>query len=881
MRSEMKKSKDGIKKEDNKQFIRILGIVVMVIGLGTSLFLSAFEKYNDRVLYAERLNQMQEVTQQLFTGLEDVIETQWKTAQTQCNYIESVHPETIDDLTALLKQQISVNQMDEQKNQILAVDSNGRYYTQDGSMGKLAGEDYLIQKPDRISYVNNTVTGNETRMIFLQMLIDPVYVQVGEKEVQLIYAGISLDMTELNPYFSCEAYDGNNSVYVLDSSGLKLFYNRNGEDLIHGYNAYSVLKEMKYLHGSSFESTLKKLDEDKTAYSNAIMNGNEYYYALYHMENTEWTLLFMVDSAYVATNTVELVDTTIRLILIFALVMIAFCSLVIFLILRIKQRQVIEVEKKNTQKLEQLNTALNQKNTELANAVSVAEEASKAKTEFLSNMSHDIRTPMNAIVGITSLMEHEEGLTDKMESYVQKVQMSSHHLLGLLNDILDMSRIESQEVQLNEEEVSLGEQIEEIDSIIRAQTNEHKQNFEIHINEITHEYLICDGGRLRQICLNLLSNAIKYTPEGGNITFDLAEVPCDIPDHARFVYTVTDNGYGMSQEFLEHIFEPFTRAENSMTNKVQGTGLGMAITRNIVDLMGGEIHVESELGKGSRFEVTLTLPVNRNVNYEIDVSRVLLVSDEPQLILNVKAALRDTSVQLYTVSSEEEADEWLVKESTDVILLAGCLKNKNLAETVRTLRKKAKKAVLIFCLDYIHEPEVQNTLKESGIDGMILRPFFLSNMIRAIVRTREHPASENKNSTILKGMRFLCAEDNELNVEILKDLLNMYGATCTIYPDGEKIVEAFRYVKPDDYDAILMDVQMPKMDGLEATRQIRNSDNPLGKTIPIIAMTANAFSEDVQHCIGAGMDAHIAKPLDISSLEKVLIGFSAGGDIES
>lgn len=182
MRSEMKKSKDGIKKEDNKQFIRILGIVVMVIGLGTSLFLSAFEKYNDRVLYAERLNQMQEVTQQLFTGLEDVIETQWKTAQTQCNYIESVHPETIDDLTALLKQQISVNQMDEQKNQILAVDSNGRYYTQDGSMGRMAGEDYLIQKPDRISYVNNTVTGNETRMIFLQMLIDPVYVQVGEKK---------------------------------------------------------------------------------------------------------------------------------------------------------------------------------------------------------------------------------------------------------------------------------------------------------------------------------------------------------------------------------------------------------------------------------------------------------------------------------------------------------------------------------------------------------------------------------------------------------------------------------------------------------------------------------------------------------------------------
>lgn len=875
----MKKSAERTwsKKDENKQFIRILVIVIAVICIGVFLFLKIFEKYNDRVLYAERLNQMQEVTDQLFTGLEDVITTQWKAAKTQCNYMELNQPETVDDLTGLLKQQISVNEMDEQLNRIMAVDSSGHYYTQNGSMGKLSGADYLIGMPDRVSYVSNTLTGNETRMIFLQKLSEPITILDGEKEVRLIYAGVSFDMKELNPYFNCDAYDGNNCVYVIDSNGLKLFRNSGGEDLLQGYNTYSVLKNMEYLHGSSFDTTLKELKENQTAYSNAVLKGKEYYYALYHMENAEWTLLFMVDSDYVATNTVELVDTTVRLILIFAVIMLGCSSLLIFWTLKMKQKQAIEAEKKNADKLAQMNAVLDQKNTELAHAASVAEDASKAKTDFLANMSHDIRTPMNAIVGITSLMEHEPGMTDKMETYIQKVQLSSRHLLGLINDILDMSRIESKEVQLNVEEVSLAEQIEQIDSIIRAQANEHEQHFHIHVNEIVHEYLVCDGVRLRQICLNLLSNAVKYTPKGGDIVLELTEVPCDTADHAKFVYTVIDNGYGMSPEFLEHIFEPFTRAENSMTNKVQGTGLGMAITKNIVDLMGGEIHVESQLGKGSRFEVVLTLPINRNVDYEIGISRVLLVSSENQLIRNVKAAMSESAVQFYAVSTEEEAAGWLTQESTDVILLAGCLQNKTLDETVSLLRKIAKNAVLIFCLDFASEEEVQEVLAGSDVDGMILRPFFLSNLAVAIARTRTASVSEEEESHILNGMNFLCAEDNELNAEILKELLNMYGATCTIYPDGEKIVEAFKSVKPDEYDAILMDVQMPNMNGLEATRAIRNSENPLGKEIPIIAMTANAFSEDVQHCLGAGMDAHIAKPLDIDVLEKTLRGFSVGG----
>lgn len=502
-----------------------------------------------------------------------------------------------------------------------------------------------------------------------------------------------------------------------------------------------------------------------------------------------------------------------------------------------------------------------------------AKQADEAKTSFLNNMSHDIRTPMNAIVGITNLMEYEEGISDKMQRYIQKIQISSQHLLGLINDILDMSRIESNDVTLNIEEVNLAEQIGQIDSIIRAQSNEHRQTFKIHVNEIVHEHLICDGVRLRQIFLNLLSNAVKYTPNGGKILFDIAEVPCDRKDHAKFIYKVMDNGYGMTPEFLEHIFEPFTRAENSVTNKVQGTGLGMTITKNIVDLMGGQIKVKSQIGQGTSFEVTVELKINEKADHNIGLEKVLLISDDEALTRNVRAALYECNLQFSNVTTKEEAILWLKQEQVDAILFAAGLRENDSYKAVDMLRQASREDVLIFGIDCVSEDRMQNMITESGVDGIVQRPFFASNLKRAVQRIQTNPTMEVDNDTILKGMRFLCAEDNELNAEILKEILNMYGATCTICVDGSEIVEKFKTVKTGEYDAILMDVQMPKMNGLEATRAIRNGENPIGKTIPIIAMTANAFSEDVQHCIGSGMDAHIPKPIDIGVLEKTLCEF--------
>ena len=387
-------------------------------------------------------------------------------------------------------------------------------------------------------------------------------------------------------------------------------------------------------------------------------------------------------------------------------------------------------------------------------ALEIAEKASQAKTDFLSNMSHDIRTPMNAIVGLTTLMENELDQPEKLAEHLHKLESSGQLLLGIINNILDMSRIESGKTTLSVEPMHLSQQLDQLSTMIRAQASEKAQTFTISTH-LRHENLLADPTRLNQVLMNILSNAVKYTPCGGHIRFEVEELPRN-EHYAKYSFVVQDDGIGMSEAYQKTLFDPFTREERSGTNRVQGTGLGMAITKNIVDLMGGSISVESATGKGTRFEVVLEFPI------------------------------------------DTEAD-----------------------------------AV----------PEAQ-ALPE-----------------------------EPEDISPLCGMNFLCAEDNAINAEILELLLESKGAHCKIYPNGQELVDAFVRVKPGEYDMILMDVQMPVMDGLEAARRIRSSENPLGRVIPILAMTANAFLEDMQKSKEAGMDEHLSKPVDIDALEQTVKRF--------
>lgn len=851
-----------------------LAAFLLLICVAFFIFMRLYDRYIDDILYKERQQQMKEVTVQLFKRLDDVTRSWWKDTDVFCGAIEDHTFVSLDELYAYLQSLSQLYKVDDQQRHLVAVDDSGNYLTHDGWNGTLSEMAFLMDSPERVSFVTSRVGRSDVGIFFLQRLPEPVTVRDGGEDLRLTYFGLSCRLAELEPFFSCEAYDNNNSVYVLDQYGGRIF--SSGDDTLLGYNAYATLKEITYLHGTSFEAAKRELDSSGLAYSNAVLHGDEYYYALKQMNNADWTLLFLVSSDYVAQDIVLLVDTTNRMVFSFAIILVVACVIVITVILTASQKRNLAIERKNNDKLSAVNRELDQKNTELSAAVKLAESATReakaansAKSEFLTNMSHDIRTPMNAILGITRLMESEQSMSDKMRDYIRKAHASGQHMLALINDVLDMSKIEAGKIRIVREPVSLAEQVGQIDSIIRPRAAEKAQNFMIRTHDVAHEFLVGDSMRLGQILVNLLSNAVKYTPYGGTIRLDIAELPCAIPGQAAISIVVTDNGCGMTPEFLTHIFDPFTRAESSTTNKVQGTGLGMAITKNIVDLMGGQITVESEPNRGSRFEVTLSLPIDRSTTCHVDASGILLITDDPQLVDNLRVMTRASGSDVFVCRDVHEAAQVLKQQKADVVLLSGCSGSEELPALADTLRSAAERKLLILCTDHV---QASHGFRPDGADGMLARPFFLSQLADAIDQLRNtRVARESGNVSVLNGMRFLCAEDNSLNAEILTALMALYGAACDIYPDGAQLVEAFANVRSGDYQAILMDVQMPVMNGLEAARAIRRGNNPLGRTIPIIAMTANAFVEDVQDCLDAGMNAHISKPIDISALETILL----------
>ena len=586
----------------DKKYQRIL-LACILASFGAVVGFSTLSRtYINNLVYKERLNQMEEITHQMFRSLEDVIDNHWTSLEVQCNYLAYTAMETDSDLYGYLQRISALSYLAESETTLIAVDSAGRYYTAQGSQGLLREMSYLENNPEEVSYVSNSLTKNDSRMVFLKRLDTPISLKTGTSEISLCYFGFAQSMEQLNPYFCCDAYSNHNSVYVLDNSGLKLF-NSNGTELIKGHNVYTVLSQMSYFHGSSFEEAKAQLHATGVCYSNAVLEGTEYFYSLKH--------------------------------------------------------------------------------------------------------------------------------------------------------ILDMSRIESGKTTLNVEPMNLMEQINRIDSVIRQQARQRKQTLTLVTSELHHINVLSDPNRLNQILMNILSNAVKYTPVGGHIRLEVQELPRG-EHYAKYRFIIEDDGIGMSEEYLKTIFDPFTREEKSGTNHVQGTGLGMAITKRVVNLMGGIIRVESTPGHGSRFEVVLEFPID--------------------------------------TAAEQAACGQAAPEA------------------------------------------------EKGVSP-------------------------------LDGMRFLCAEDNLINAEILEMLLESKGASCKICANGQEIVDTFAGVQPGEYDMILMDVQMPVMDGLEAARRIRSGENPLGKTIPILALTANAFLEDMQKSKDAGMNEHLSKPVDIATLEQMVRRF--------
>lgn len=529
-----------------------------------------------------------------------------------------------------------------------------------------------------------------------------------------------------------------------------------------------------------------------------------------------------------------------------------------------------------------------QMNQHLQEALEVAKSANEAKSHFLSNMSHDIRTPMNAIIGFSVLLAKDADKPDKVKEYTRKISSSSQHLLGLINDVLDMSKIESGKTSLNVSQFSLPELVEELYTILLPQAKAKKQIFEVYTEGRLEEHLVGDKLRLNQILINLLSNAIKYTQDGGQIDFSVQSLPKTSTHYTSLRFVVKDNGLGMSKEFLDVVFEPFAREANSTISGIQGTGLGMAITKNLVELMGGTIGVESYLGVGSTFtvEMSFALPAVKEEDDDFwlrqGISCVLVVDDNETVCTDIQGMMEGSGVDVKYVTDGFAAIDavTLAKENNEefnIILLDWQMPRINGIETARKIREEVNDSVPILILTAYDWSDIEYEARAAGIDAFLPKPFFVSNFkqtIEALGLTQEQNVSEKdtlKEENALEGMKFLIVEDNELNAEILSEMLSMEGAQCELAENGQVALNMFEESELDRYDMILMDIQMPVMNGYEATRAIRLCKHPRAADIPIVAMTANAFAEDVREAFQSGMNAHLAKPIDMDTVKEALL----------
>ena len=521
---------------------------------------------------------------------------------------------------------------------------------------------------------------------------------------------------------------------------------------------------------------------------------------------------------------------------------------------------------------------------ELEKARQAALEANKAKSEFLANMSHDIRTPMNAIVGMTAIAAAHIDDRKQVENCLRKITLSSKHLLGLINDVLDMSKIESGKLTLTTEQISLKEVVEGIVNIMQPQVKTKKQTFDIHVENILTENVWCDGVRLNQVLLNLLSNATKYTPEGGSIHLSLFEE--NSPKGERYVriyIKVKDNGIGMSPDFLKRIYESYSRADGDRIHKTEGAGLGMAITKYIVDAMEGTIDIQSEPDKGTEFLLTFDFEKAAAMNMDMVLPswNMLVVDDDELLCRTAMDALKSIGIKAEWTLSGEKAIELVNehhkrREDYQIILLDWKLPGMNGIQVAKEIRHNLGDEVPILLISAYDWSEFESEAREAGISGFISKPLFKSTLYYAL---RQYMGTETENGQTLNpnidlsGRRILIAEDNELNWEVANELLSDLGVELDWAEDGQICLDKFQKSPEGYYDAVLMDIRMPHMTGYEATKMIRGLKHPDALSIPIIAMSADAFSDDIQHCLECGMNAHIAKPIDIMEVSRLLKRF--------
>ncbi len=770
------------------QKLRVALVSLLVVAIA-SLFVKALLVRMDNAIEQNGESNMQAIVEQL----EQSYELQVKNYYSRLRIVESYAAQggsdllSDDDFTRLVKAI-----QDETSWQIVFLKDNGSATSVDGSERRLDVPSSLLSDLAAGQSVAKLITyasGEGSQSKFLLAIPCQAY-ELGGRTFTAI--GALVDRSEMDSVLKLYAYSGDAFVFMLNSDDEVIYTNQMDEKL---FNNYSLLKHLKTDSALTDEqvSALQGAFDGRETGAGQYGEDRAYYLAYAPIKNSSFTVVCIVAKNVVDASLSSYQKMVLASTLVMATILLAlFAALFISMWRRdvanrraAYQKESLKQQGQSLKQLEALNAELESAQSATAQALQSATAANKAKTSFLASMSHDIRTPMNAIIGLASLIEHDAGNESRVREYVRRIQVSSQNLLAILNEVLDMNRIESGMTTLNYADFSVVGLAHDAEDMFRPQAEAKGQTFELVVKDVRHEWLYGDAVRLMQIVSNLLSNAIKYTQPGGRVELAVEEQRSGSPSLAKLRIVVQDNGMGMDEDFQDKIFDAFTREESTLTNKIQGTGLGMAITKNLVDLMGGTIVVNSKKGQGSCFEVLLSLQVSERG--------------------------------------------------------AGLPQGRPCEQGKAGNQGEAGKRNL---------PGEQLEAAEQG--------------------EREAGQAAGRAEASLEGMKFLCAEDNALNAEILAELLKMEGASCIVCENGKELLETFERSRPGEFDMILMDVQMPVMNGYEATRAIRQSSHELAGSMPIIAMTANAFSEDIQASLLAGMNAHVSKPIDMDVLKRTV-----------
>ena len=722
--------------------IFILSLITLLV-LGGFYLRSFFMKQAEQ----ERSCQLEEMSSQLRVNLHYNLETHWNLVASIKDYVKAQSFSSEEQAQQGIKEAEGIFHTELYGCRIMLLDAMGRGYTTDGEVGIWNDLKYLADGAVKHTFVTDTSNVKGTYLAFSHKLQSTV---ASERGLRFTHMVLLKEISTIRKYYTTESYGGHAATYIINGNGTLAYYDADNEDILGVRNVFKALREGTYVGSKDFATMRQQLNNYGIATASVLLKDNEYYYCLAKMAEYDMTIMLLVPAEYVAVSTMTMLQSALRIQVVFTVLLLGLVLLALISIVRAERSsKMIKIEKETNQKLNKLRVAAE-------DALKVAESASKAKSTFLSNMSHDIRTPMNAIIGFATLALDDIRDGKKVEDYLSKILSSSKHLLGLINDILDMSRIESGKVVLEEQETDLVTTLQELQSIMEGQAKERKLKLHVDYSNLRDRHVFCDKTRLNQVMFNLLANAVKFTSEGGSIwlTMSQLEPTYEVEDRAIYEIRVKDTGIGMDKAFIKHIFEPFERERTSTVSKIQGTGLGMAITKNIVDMMGGTIEVESQKGVGTEFIIRLEL----------------------------------------------------------------------------RLQAEAGAA---------HEEGAKQHIHAEGVAEFA-------------------------------GKRLLLAEDNELNREIACMLLSKYGFVIDTAENGQEAVDLVAASAPGSYDLVLMDIQMPVMDGHEATRKIRSLENKVLAKVPVVAMTANAFDEDRKAAKECGMNGFISKPINMQEVVQAL-----------